>query len=131
MTDSPPKHAGVSFDIAAERWRAYHLKGGRKYFSTFEEAVAQREAWQAEFGTTKRGGARPGAGGSKPGERRGPLSNLGPQAKPILGAGIARHPRGWQATWGGGKDRLIKVFKTEEEARAQRLQWETEYLAKS
>ncbi len=137
MTDSLPKHVGVSFDITAKRWRAYHLKGGRKYFSTFEEAVAQRIAWEAEFGITqrgvKRGSKRPGIGGSKPGERRGALKNPGGGGRsPKRGAGVSKTLDGiWRASWGSGKSRLIKEFKTEEEARAQRLQWETEYLAKS
>ena len=132
MTDSLPKHAGVSFDITAKRWRAYHLKGGRKYFSTFEEAVAQREAWEAEFGTTKRGGARPGAGGSKPGERRGAAGNPDLYVKVQPGTGVRLHIKGlWRASWGGGKNRKVKFFKTEEEARTQRLQWESEYLSKS
>lgn len=132
MTDSLPKRLGVSLHKASQRWTATHPRVGTKYFSTFEEAVAQRETWEAEFGTTKRGGARPGAGGSKPGERRGAAGNPDLYVKVQPGTGVRLHIKGlWRASWGGGKNRKVKFFKTEEEARTQRLQWETEYLAKS
>lgn len=133
MTDSLPKRLGVSLHKASQRWTATHPRVGTKYFSTFEEAVAQRAAWETEFGVTTRGGKRPGIGGSKPGERRGALKNPGGGGRsPKRGAGVSKTLDGiWRASWGSGKSRLIKEFKTEEEARTQRLQWEAEYLAKS
>lgn len=108
---------GVSFDKALGRWKARYPGQKERTFVLEADAVACRQAWEAEHGVPRRGS---GGHGSRPGERRG-------AAKGIVREGKGVRPGqygGWIAT---GPLRAKRLFKTEAEALTQRAAWLEEF----
>lgn len=110
---------GVSFDKALGRWKARYPGQKERTFVLEADAVACRQAWEAEHGVPRVGS---GGHGSKPGEKRGAAKGGLRTGKGVF----FDKRRGWVAT---GPDRRVKIFKDEESARAQRKLWEQEFAS--